>query len=672
MKVYGYANATGIAAGETLRLHLGLAADSPSRNVDLQVVCENLDAENSVHRFKIKLDARCETVEGWKGFDWPESYALQTARDWHSGLYSVRDDSGCPILMFTLRPVKPLTNLLVQVSFMTPAAYCNSGGKSLYDYNSTNGVAHEVGFRRPELFAWYEFKLSQWLFANDIQADWCCSHDIHSTPELLDDYDVLLIGGHDEYWTSSMRHQLERFVSRGGRLIVLSGNTGHRQVRLSEDGARMIYYGRADLDPELHHDEFAIDAADPPLNKPVNRFLGAGWEYGAFGIDEKYAAYKTHFPAHWIFDNVFEHAAPEVFCSAPFMHYETDAAHWQMHPQGHPQITGIDGTARNAVVLASADLSEWKGKPGQASMVLSCFGAGWVFHGGSTEWIDALNNDDKKIARITHNVLHKFRQKDSLVWHQVDRFEMQAQPRLMCAYKGELIWVDSQQRLWQRDAIAAPVSVIAASVAAQPALLNARAIAADVDGLWLLNDDGALFSPDRSGLWRCRSHTAPQELHECKGAALCGGVLYALDVDGCVWRYAHRSHFDSNPANHNWSLLPIAKLRGEIRAVIARGLHLLALVATDSRCELWRTNGRFIENSDGWICIAELPANSQAITLIHDLLFLATADGALRVMPSAAVVGQQRLQEQQGRISTNSIGATSTPVSPLALTSEKN
>jgi hypothetical protein len=64
------------------------------------------------------------------------------------------------------------------------------------------------------------------------------------------------------------------------------------------------------------------------------------------------------------------------------MWYETDAAPFVDEPEGYPRVTGEEGTPLSYVVLASADLRSWGGKPGMATMGL-LLRNGTVFNGGS-------------------------------------------------------------------------------------------------------------------------------------------------------------------------------------------------------------------------------------------------------------------------------------------------
>lgn len=78
---------------------------------------------------------------------------------------------------------------------------------------------------------------------------------------MLSDYEVVVINGHSEYWSAEAYNTLDSYLSVGGRLVVLSGNTMF--WRVSFDSAREIMECRKlptsvggftdDLVGELYH-----------------------------------------------------------------------------------------------------------------------------------------------------------------------------------------------------------------------------------------------------------------------------------------------------------------------------------------------------------------------------------------------------------------------------------
>nr|WP_312841720.1 N,N-dimethylformamidase beta subunit family domain-containing protein [Sinorhizobium psoraleae] len=71
--------------------------------------------------------------------------------------------------------------------------------------------------------------------------DLASQHELHFSPEILLDYDCVVIVGHDEYWTWEMRDAVDAFVDRGGHVARFAGNFGW-QTRLEDEGRRQVCY----------------------------------------------------------------------------------------------------------------------------------------------------------------------------------------------------------------------------------------------------------------------------------------------------------------------------------------------------------------------------------------------------------------------------------------------
>jgi len=104
----------------------------------------------------------------------------------------------------------------------------------------------------------------------------CSSIDLNANPGLLGPYACMVIGGHDEYWTRAMREHTQRFVGNGGNLIVLSGNTAYRAVRLEDNNTRVVFHKYPSGDPNPKNEDATVAWADPPLCNPPNVLFGGG------------------------------------------------------------------------------------------------------------------------------------------------------------------------------------------------------------------------------------------------------------------------------------------------------------------------------------------------------------------------------------------------------------
>ena len=246
-----------------------------------------------------------------------------------------------------------------------------------------------------------EATLIRWLESEGVALECCSSVDLHDSPNLLGAYHCVVLAGHDEYWTKAMRDQVERFVGNGGNLMVLSGNTCYRAVRLESSNRHVAFHKYASSDPAVNHDDVTVAWAEPPVNRPPNTMLGVGFTDGAFGGPN--TPYRIRFPSHWAFAGLSSPAA-----TSAFMHYETDAAAYVIEPEGYPRVTGEEATPHCFTVLADADLRSWGGKPGRATMgVFSRNGT--VFNAATTDWIEALGTDPV-VTTVTRNVIARLKQ----------------------------------------------------------------------------------------------------------------------------------------------------------------------------------------------------------------------------------------------------------------------
>ncbi len=78
-----------------------------------------------------------------------------------------------------------------------------------------------------------------WLEREGYDYEMIADSDLDRDPDRLGRHRVLIINGHNEYWSTAMYRGLEAFLRRGGRVIVLSGNSLFWRVSYSPDGQIM-------------------------------------------------------------------------------------------------------------------------------------------------------------------------------------------------------------------------------------------------------------------------------------------------------------------------------------------------------------------------------------------------------------------------------------------------
>ncbi|MFJ4714296.1 N,N-dimethylformamidase beta subunit family domain-containing protein [Streptomyces sp. NPDC088785] len=403
------AGATSCAQGGTLRFTVAAGDGGPLRG---HVVVTDVVAGRDVLRAPVG------------GTRW----TLDVPAAWPSSLYRAafhddRPEEPAPErdaeheVWFAVRAARPGADsgILVSVPFPTWRAYHRAGqaGRSIY-YAEQPRRAARVRFTDPgggpPPERWEE-PLLRWLPRAGYRADVCSALDLHGGDELLSAYRLLVVNGHDEYWSAGMRDTVESFVRRGGNLAVFAGNTSWWQIRLEDGGTTMVCHRDATADPMAALDPrlTTVEWSSAPVDRPENRMTGVSFRAGAGAWGEGMRimgreAYTVRFADHWVFEGTGLRDGDSFARGA--LGYETDACELDWSA-GVPRPSGRDGTPRSFAVLATADLRHWRdyGQGGWATLGVFSSGAGTVFNAATINWGRALG--DPLVDRVTRNVLDR-------------------------------------------------------------------------------------------------------------------------------------------------------------------------------------------------------------------------------------------------------------------------
>ncbi len=440
--VEGYAGRVSYAPGEDLTLHMSTSAAAFSVEiVRLGAKPESVWSSASVAGREHPLPEDASS----HGCRWPAAATVKIPAEWRSGYYHVsfraRDGGGkftqrntrtaegsC---YFVLRPAEPgkASKILLQLSTHTYNAYNNWGGFSLYAYHGRGGnQGHRVSYERPPLsqFSNWEQPFVEWAERNGFTFDYAANGDLESHPEILKAYRLVLSVGHDEYWSASMRDNLEQFISDGGNVAFFSGNTCCWQVR-TEDGGQALTCWKQNF----HSDPlYAVRGSYATLSslwshhlvtRPENQLTGVGFLWGGYHrshgqLMDASGAYTVHRPEHWLFTGTGLKRNDAFGGKDTIVGYECDGCElaWK---DGLPTPTHRDGTPDTFEVLGTApaqwhpDDCQWydqweNGRKGHAVLGVYTRG-GTVFTCGSTDWAHGLRGGDVIVDRITRNVLEK-------------------------------------------------------------------------------------------------------------------------------------------------------------------------------------------------------------------------------------------------------------------------
>jgi hypothetical protein len=509
--VEGYAARLSYEPGETIAVHCSATVAHPSGRVRPADDALAFTAEivrvgatrTTVHQVD-DLVAPAQTIPdeaSRNGARWEPTFQVVADPTWRSGWYEVvlrasRAD-GTPVERragFVLRaPAGGRTaHVLLELATNTWNAYNDWGGPNLY----TGGTA--VSFRRPfahglldrpdalanrnantfdepdlagarwaaysranRICSWsacagwptWEGPFVAWAEQQGYAFDYAVNADLEERPELVDAYPMVLSVGHDEYWSSPMRDTVETYVTRGGNVAFLSGNTSFWQVRLEDGGDTMVSYKDQARrhDPLRHSHPHLLTSmwSDPIIGRPESQMTGVSFSRGGYariagGTPRGQRGYTVWRPEHWLFDGTDLRYGDVLGAEHVVVGYECDGCEMTTE-NGLPVPTGADGSPAGFTVLASAPARLWSvdadagvneyptglaamrttgelqgvahvlfgsaspenvARVAHGNAVLGCYEAGGtVVTSGCTDWSYGVAGGDELVGQVTRNVL---------------------------------------------------------------------------------------------------------------------------------------------------------------------------------------------------------------------------------------------------------------------------
>src|SRR5262249_30910163 len=137
-------------------------------------------------------------------------------------------------------------------------AYNDWGGYSLYKGptgSSCKGVCTRVSFDRPydphtpNLWE-YELPLVHFLEETGEEVSYTTDVDTDRDPAERLGHRLVIVAGHSEYWTTTMRDGFDAARAAGTNLAFTGANDGYWQMRYADDRRTIVEYRLRNLDPE--------------------------------------------------------------------------------------------------------------------------------------------------------------------------------------------------------------------------------------------------------------------------------------------------------------------------------------------------------------------------------------------------------------------------------------
>jgi N,N-dimethylformamidase len=236
-----------------------------------------------------------------------------------------------------------------------------------------------------------EWRLLGWLEREGFDYDYYAEAQLHDGTLRLDDYQVLILSVHPEYWTREMYLKLKRWVfERGGRLMYLGGNGLNCEVTLHGDGTMRCLSHDDSTDKASGHESRMHRTLESEAN-----LLGVVFTYSGAMTG---APYRVLDESHWVFEGTGLRNG-DCF-GAKTLHERVPGG-----ASGH-ETDEISPSSPSGLRHLAKGINQ---NEGGADLVYYETRGGTVFSVGSITWVAALFLDSH-VSRITRNVLSRFLQ----------------------------------------------------------------------------------------------------------------------------------------------------------------------------------------------------------------------------------------------------------------------
>lgn len=426
-RITGYADATSVDVGETIRFAVSSAR--PSFKLDiyrlgwygglggrLMLSIEDVPGIYQGHwidkTFGVAgcTTCRVDPVTGLVDANWEWGYSLTIPSPWTSGLYLARlstaNDRGT--IPFVVRDDVEPTSILAVLPVNTWQAYNYWGGKSLYASSAYGDAtiigekrAVKVSFNRPYAIpapSAQDINVISFLERFGYDVSYSTDVDLDRRPDLLALHRVYMAVGHDEYWSKPMRDAVERARDQGVSLAFLGGNDVYWQARYEPDaGAQpsrtLVVYRSASLDPIALTDPSTVTVrwAAAPVNRPQNALTGTLFSDG----------YPPR-PESW----QLSAAAPPWFWHGTELRPGDSVAGLESGECDRSVDNGASPPSQ--LILGSANFTTGLGESARCdSTWYATGGQSAVFSAGDLGWPNLLTGpaSDNRVIALTRNVL---------------------------------------------------------------------------------------------------------------------------------------------------------------------------------------------------------------------------------------------------------------------------
>ncbi|MBD05824.1 MAG: N,N-dimethylformamidase [Gemmatimonadetes bacterium] len=235
-----------------------------------------------------------------------------------------------------------------------------------------------------------EWRLLSWMEQEGFEYDLWAETHLHFGQLNLDDYKVLVISTHPEYWSEEMYFAVKKWVfERGGKLMYLGGNGLNAKVEFLDDQTMKVWNGDARVMKEKGFESRFHIYVESEAN-----LLGV--VYSDTGIMTA-APYRVIDADHWIFEGTGK-TNGDLFGEAS-LHMRIPGG-----ASGHETDKVSPSSPANVHIVAKGENPD---EGGGEIVHFDTDSGGGVFSVGSISWPASIMVDET-VSRVTANVLRRF------------------------------------------------------------------------------------------------------------------------------------------------------------------------------------------------------------------------------------------------------------------------
>ena len=240
-------------------------------------------------------------------------------------------------------------------------------------------ITTPIAGRMNSAFAPGEWRLLGWMEREGFQYDLYSEVELHFDRIRLEDYKVLILNTHPEYWSEQMYHRVKDWVfNGGGKLMYLAACGFYAEVEFADEQTVLC----------RREGEFS-QRGEPAVN-----LLGIAYSHSGF---QTAAPYRVINDRHWVYQDTGL-TQGDLF-GLQNLHERCPGG-----ASGHELDKISDESPKNLIHLAKGTNPE---ESGADMIIFDTPSGGQVFSVGSMCWTLSLPIDDG-VSAVTANVLRRF------------------------------------------------------------------------------------------------------------------------------------------------------------------------------------------------------------------------------------------------------------------------